>query len=164
MALPMRFQNVLGASVGITASATDADTSDTVSYTLSDDAGGLFTINADGVVTVNGSLDYEAATSHDITVLASSTDGSFSSKSFIISVTDDVSDNSVDTDQYVTISSFELVSALATDPNIWSGHSLGSNIDPADEWAFVRLGGTFTSEVTDVRFYYQQSMKLHRRA
>ena len=72
-----------------------------------------------------------------------------------ISVTDDVSDNSVDTDQYVTISSFELVSALATDPNIWSGHSLGSNIDPADEWAFVRLGGTFTSEVTDVRFYYQ---------
>ena len=45
----------------------------------------------DGVVTVNGSLDYEAVggDSHDITVLATSDDGSSSSKSFTISVTDD---------------------------------------------------------------------------
>ena len=48
-------------------------------------------------MTVNGSLDYEAAgASHDITVLATSTDGSTSSKSFTISVTDDVSDNNTD--------------------------------------------------------------------
>ena len=32
----------VGASVGITASATDADTADTVTYELSNDAGGLF--------------------------------------------------------------------------------------------------------------------------
>ena len=50
-----------------------------------------------GAVTVDGSLDYETATSHDITVLAKSTDGSTSSKSFTISVTDDASDNDVAT-------------------------------------------------------------------
>ena len=81
----------VGASVGITASATDDDTADTVTYELSNDAGGLFKINGDGVVTVNGSLDYETATSHDITVLATSTDGSSSSKTFTLSVIDDAS-------------------------------------------------------------------------
>ena len=40
----------MGASVGITASATDADAGDSYLRT-SDDAGGLFTIDADGVVT-----------------------------------------------------------------------------------------------------------------
>ena len=84
----------VGASVGITVSGTDADTLDTVTYTLSDDAGGLFSIGElSGEVTVNGSLDYEADTSHDITVLATSTDGSSSSKTFTISVIDDASDN-----------------------------------------------------------------------
>ena len=87
----------VGTSVGITASATDADAADTVTYELSNDAGGLFKINGDGEVTVNGSLDYEAVVgdSHDITVLATSTDGSTSSKSFTISVTDDPDEHDV---------------------------------------------------------------------
>ena len=73
----------VGTVVGITASASDADAADTVTYELSNDAGGLFKIDGDGEVTVNGSLDYEAAggDSHDITVLATSDDGSSSSKS-----------------------------------------------------------------------------------
>ena len=84
----------IGTSVGIIASAIDADLGDNVTYTLSDDAGGLFGIGeTSGEVTVSGSLDYETAVSHDITVLATSTDGSTSSESFTISVTDDVSDN-----------------------------------------------------------------------
>ena len=83
---PMRFRNVLGASVG-TALATDAD--DTVSYTLSDDAGGLFTIDADGVVSVASSRGLiTRLLLHSIEVKATSTDGS-SSKTFTISVTDD---------------------------------------------------------------------------
>ena len=66
-----------GTAVGIAALASDADAEDTVTYLLSDDAGGLFTINEpSGEVTVDGSLDYETASSHDITVLATSTDGS----------------------------------------------------------------------------------------
>ena len=42
-----------------------------MSYTLSDDAGGLFAIDGtSGIVTLAGQLDYETSTSHDITVLA----------------------------------------------------------------------------------------------
>ena len=61
---------------------TDADaTTNTVTYSLVDDAGGRFAINgSSGVVTVaDGSLlDREAAASHDITVRATSADGSTS--------------------------------------------------------------------------------------
>ena len=68
----------VGTAVGITGLASDADATDNaISYTLDDDAGGLFAIDANtGVVTVNGALDYETATSHNITVRATSSDGS----------------------------------------------------------------------------------------
>ncbi|WP_189688244.1 cadherin domain-containing protein, partial [Pseudorhodoferax aquiterrae] len=80
-----------GTVVGVTAFADDPDTPDTVSYSLTDNAGGRFAIDAStGVVTVaNGSLlDYEAATSHQITVLATSSDGSTASASFTVTLTD----------------------------------------------------------------------------
>ena len=80
---------VVGTAVGLTALATDPDVSDTVSYSLTDDAGGLFAINSlTGVVTVNAALDAETATSHTITVKALSSDGSFSTQDFTIEVTD----------------------------------------------------------------------------
>ena len=65
-----------GAVVGITAFATDPDATDTISYSLSNDAGGAFTIDpTTGIVTVADSslLDYETATSEtiDVTALAS---------------------------------------------------------------------------------------------
>jgi len=81
-----------GVTVGITAFASDADsTSNTMTYSLDESAGGRFAINSStGVVTVaNGSLlNYEAATSHVITVRATSSDGSFSSANFTISLID----------------------------------------------------------------------------
>ncbi|MEZ5670013.1 MAG: cadherin repeat domain-containing protein [Alphaproteobacteria bacterium] len=66
-----------GAAVGITALATDADATDTVSYSLTDDAGGRFAIDAaTGVVT---SPTPRCSTTrrrpHTVTVLAT-TDGS----------------------------------------------------------------------------------------
>ncbi|MDB5387545.1 MAG: Cadherin domain protein, partial [Planctomycetaceae bacterium] len=77
-----------GATVGITATATDVH-GGVVTFTLSDDAGGRFQIDrTTGVVTVKDAtlLNYEAATSHNITVQAS--DGTdFSSQQFTISVT-----------------------------------------------------------------------------
>ena len=79
-----------GTVVGITALATDADAPDTIGYTLTDDAGGRFAIDSvTGVITVaNGAaLDYEVATSHNITVRADSTDGSFSTRTFLIQLT-----------------------------------------------------------------------------
>jgi hypothetical protein len=80
----------IGAVVGVTASATDADaTNNTISYSLTDDAGGLFAIDSvSGVVTVAGALDAESAASQSITVQAVSSDGSVSSASFMIAVND----------------------------------------------------------------------------
>ena len=80
-----------GTVVGVTALATDADAGTTISYSLTDNAGGRFAINATtGVVTVaNGSLlDYETATSHNITVLATSSDGSTNTATFTVNVAD----------------------------------------------------------------------------
>jgi Ca2+-binding RTX toxin-like protein len=87
-----------GDVVGITAFASDADAGDTVSYRLTDDAGGRFAIDANtGVVTVADAslLDYESATSHTITVQAASTDGSTQTQSFTIGVSDDTGEFSV---------------------------------------------------------------------
>jgi len=80
----------IGAVVGITANATDADaTTNTITYTMDNSAGGLFAINGStGVVTVAAALDYETATSHSITVRATSADGSFATQTFSIAVTD----------------------------------------------------------------------------
>ena len=71
-------------SVGVTALAADADaTNNTITYTLDDNAGGRFAIDGiTGVVTVaDGTLlDREAAASHNITVRATSSDGSSTRK------------------------------------------------------------------------------------
>ena len=69
---------VAGTPVQITASATDPDVTDTVSYSLA--AGvldnDLFQIDGtSGVVTLKGSLDAETSSSHTIEVTATSTDG-----------------------------------------------------------------------------------------
>ncbi|MFN5707093.1 MAG: beta strand repeat-containing protein, partial [Planctomycetota bacterium] len=80
-----------GTAVGITASATDADATAVITYTLDDNSGGRFAINSStGVVTVANSslLNYEAATSHSITVRATSSDGSWSTQAFTINLTD----------------------------------------------------------------------------
>ena len=79
-----------GTLVGITAAAADADaTTNAITYSLDDDAGGRFAINASsGVVTVAAALDAEAATSHNITVRATSADGSSSTQAFSIAVGD----------------------------------------------------------------------------
>ena len=85
----------VGDSVGVTALATDAD-GDAVTYSLDDDAGGMFTIDANtGEVTVAGNLDYETATSHTITVRATSTDGSSSTTDMTVNV-DDVTSGDTD--------------------------------------------------------------------
>jgi len=80
----------IGAVVGITAFASDADaTTNAITYSLDDTAGGRFAINSStGVVTVDAALDYESAASHSIVIRATSADGSFATQGFTISVTD----------------------------------------------------------------------------
>ena len=79
----------VGTAVGLTGLASDADATATITYSLDDNAGGRFAIHGTtGVVTVNAALDYETATSHSVTIRATSSDGSFSTQSFSIAVTD----------------------------------------------------------------------------
>ncbi|MFC3533647.1 VCBS domain-containing protein, partial [Vogesella facilis] len=74
----------VGTTVGLTAFASDADAGgQAIAYTLSDNAGGRFAIDAStGLVTVAGALDREAADHYDITVRATSADGSTADKTF----------------------------------------------------------------------------------
>jgi Ca2+-binding RTX toxin-like protein len=77
-----------GSTVGITALAVDGN-AQTVAYSLTDNAGGRFAIDAvTGIVTVaNGSLiNYASATSHNIAVKATSADGSFTRQTLTINV------------------------------------------------------------------------------
>lgn len=77
----------IGTSVGITVNATDSDIGDIVSYSLSDSASGLFSVGTStGVVSIAAPLDYEEKNQHSITVVATSSDGSFSSNVFDIDV------------------------------------------------------------------------------
>ena len=81
--------SAIGATVGITAFASDADGTDEITYSLSLNPGSQFAIDsATGVVTTNASLDSEAARSIVISVLATSTDGSTSSQDFNVIVRD----------------------------------------------------------------------------
>lgn len=78
-----------GVLVGVTALASEAKTG-AVTYSLTDDAGGRFAIDAaTGVVTVLDAtkLNFEAAASHQITVRATDPQGAFSSQTFTIAVT-----------------------------------------------------------------------------
>ena len=82
----------IGTAVGITANAADADATDDVSYSLDDDAGGRFQVDSTtGVITVKDQtlLDYEAQSSHNVTVRATSDDGSSSIETFTINLIDE---------------------------------------------------------------------------
>ena len=80
--------SAIGTVVGITAKASDVDAGTTLTYSLTDNAGGKYAINAaTGIVTVAGPLDYEAAHSNVITVKATDSGGLSVSQIFTINTT-----------------------------------------------------------------------------
>ncbi|MCS6303151.1 MAG: cadherin domain-containing protein, partial [Nitrospira sp.] len=84
-------ENAANGTVVGTVSAVDPDRGDTKSYSLTDTAGGRFAINSStGVLTVaDGSLlNYEAVTSHNITVRVTDSGGLTYDKTFTITLTD----------------------------------------------------------------------------
>ncbi|MFZ3015233.1 MAG: cadherin domain-containing protein [Nitrospira sp.] len=84
-------ENATNGTVVGTVSGTDPDAYDTKTYSLTDNAGGRFSINGStGVLTVaNGSLlNYEAATSHSITVRITDSNGLTYDETFTINLTD----------------------------------------------------------------------------
>jgi hypothetical protein len=122
--------SITGTLVGVTALATDADSTATISYSLQDNSGGRFQIDATtGVVSVaDGTLlDRETAASHNLTVSALSSDGSQSTQTYTVSLTD-IDDNDVgsvtDTDsdpnlvqENASTSTATGLTGLATDPD-----------------------------------------------
>jgi hypothetical protein len=75
----------LGTEVGIKALSVDAG--DTLTYSLTDDAGGLFAIDeVSGVVTVAGDLGANPATEHTIIIAATDSFGAFNESEFVIQV------------------------------------------------------------------------------
>ncbi|WP_431854129.1 cadherin domain-containing protein, partial [Azospirillum sp.] len=116
-----------GTLVGITASALDPDAGDTLTYSLSDDAGGRFAIDATtGVVSVaDGSLlDHESAASHTITVQATDAGGLTSQQSFTIAVT-----NVVEVQTYTGTADDDVATSAAA---------------PLDRWTMTGLAGSDT--------------------
>ena len=127
--------DAIGAVVGITVSAIDKDTNDTVRYTLSDSADGRFAIDSvTGVVTVAdpSKLDASVNSSHNITVLATSENVSSgtsttSSKTFSISILKDmpvgpVTDINTGANQVSESAARNTlvgITASATDPDSW---------------------------------------------
>jgi len=120
-----------GAVVGVTALATDPDATATVSYSLTDNADGAFQINAStGVVTTARAIDREGpdGASQTITVLATSSDGTSTSKDFTI-VINDVNDAVISTpvdadaatnavDENAVAGTLVGITASASDPDV----------------------------------------------
>ncbi len=78
-------ENSTAGTVVGTLSAIDPDAGDSVTYELLDSAGGLFALSGTSI-TVAGALDYEAASSHQITVRATDAGGLSHEESFTITV------------------------------------------------------------------------------
>ncbi|MFM7738994.1 MAG: cadherin repeat domain-containing protein, partial [Planctomycetota bacterium] len=84
-------ENAANGSTAGTITRSDVDAGDGATYSLVDNAGGRFAINSStGVVTVANStlLDYEAATSHNITVRVTDTAGATFDKVMTVTLTD----------------------------------------------------------------------------
>ena len=110
-----------GTVVG-TLSATDAD-GDALTYSLTDDAGGKFSLTNENGVTklvANGVLDHEAAASHEITVKVSDGNGGQATQSFIIGVTDVIEANRAPTNLSLTANTVAENSAMGTAVGILS--------------------------------------------
>ena len=136
--------SAVGTTVGVTAFASDTDGTDTVTYSLSDNAGGRFAIDANtGVVTVAGAIDREAASSYDIEVTATSTDGSTSTQTYTINVNDiDEFDVTTPTDSNGTANDVSENAANGTAVGITASASDGDATNSSVTYTLVDSGGT----------------------
>ncbi|TFI58549.1 hypothetical protein E2493_08985 [Sphingomonas parva] len=134
-----------GTLVGLV-SAGDPDPEDVLRYTLSDDAGGRFALDAaTGALTTTAPLDHEGQASWSLTIRATDPAGLFVEETVTIAV-GDVNEAPVAGNDSVS------VNEDATSPNLWS-LLLGNDHDP-DAGASLRIAsvdgvGTYGSLVFD---------------
>ena len=131
-----------GAPVGITAAAHDPDAGDTVSYSI-DDA--RFAIDAtSGVITrsATGTLDFETEPTVDLTVTATSSDGSTATRQFTLSVLDSPEPVAFDAPADANVAANTISQGAA------AGTAVGITASAKDPDA----GSTVTYAVNDARF------------
>ena len=125
-------ENASNGTVVGTATGSDVDVGDSLAYSLVDDAGGRFAIDAStGAITVaDGSLlDHEAAASHDVTVRVTDVAGASYDETFSINV-GDVNEGPVALDDSAATAENASISvdvlANDTDPDAGDGQVLSS--------------------------------------
>ncbi|MEO5759986.1 MAG: metallophosphoesterase, partial [Mesorhizobium sp.] len=136
-----------GTVIGITASATDPDAGSTVAYTIDDSR---FAINTStGVITrsATGTLDFETQTSINLTVTATSSDGSIANQTFTVGVLD-----SQEPVAFNTPSDADSAANLIAQ-NAANGTAIGITASARDPDA----GSTVTYAVNDTRFAINSS-------
>ncbi|MET0193871.1 MAG: cadherin domain-containing protein, partial [Hyphomicrobiaceae bacterium] len=117
-------ENAAAGTVVATLGAVDPNTADTFSYVLTSDPSGSFEVVGNEVrVKAGADLDYETATSHDITVMVTDADGL--SYSEVISIAIDNQSGTVvgtpGTDTLVGTSEEDVISGLAGDDTLYGG-------------------------------------------
>ncbi len=133
---------VVGAAIGITASASDPDAGDTVSYSINDTR---FAIDATtGVITRSGSgtLDFETQTQITLTVTATSSDHSTATQTFTVNVL-----NSPEPVAFGTPAD-----ADTTTNQIAQGAAAGTKVGITASAADPDAGSTVTYSLNDSRF------------
>jgi Ca2+-binding RTX toxin-like protein len=140
-------ENAANGTVVGTVSTTDQDAGETFTYTLVNDAGGRFAIDAaTGQVTVaDGSLlDYETATSHNVTVRVTDSGGNTYDEVMSISVS-----NVNETPTDLTMSGFEVNEGTANGTVV--GTAAASDVDAGETFSYSLTndaGGRFTIDAT----------------
>jgi VCBS repeat-containing protein len=142
-------ENAANNTVVGTLSSTEPDTGDSVTYSLTDDAGGRFKLaggSSDQIQVANGSLlDFETATSHNITVQATDTHGGVTPKVIAITVTN-VNEAPAPTAPAIsTDQDTDGTSQIApNDPDAGDSHTYTVTAQGANGTAAVSTGGLVT--------------------
>ena len=127
-------ENAANGTVVGTVTGTDPDSGDTKTYSFTDSAGGRFAIDSStGQITVgDGSLlDYEAATSHSVTVRVTDAGGLTYDETFTINLTN-VNETPTGADATITINE-------DTSHTLTTGNFGFSDVDAGDSLSAVRI-------------------------
>lgn len=152
----------IGAGTGFTALLDGITAPTTVTYSLTDNAGGAFTIDpSSGVVTVAGLLDFESASSLLLAILATPSEGDPVEESFTFTISDNFSPTVVinfPSDNSVIVGDSTTVSGTATDPEgdaidsiiVSSGdNDITATVDADGNWSAPNLPlGRGNNEIT----------------
>ena len=129
-----------GQNIGTTITATDADSADTLTYTLSGtDAASFSIVSTSGQLQTNAALDYETKTSYSVTVSVSDGNGGSDSIAVTINITD-VNENRAPVFADGTNTTRSIAENTASGQNIGTAVA-ATDADTGDTLTYT-LGGT----------------------